>query len=220
MSIVKKRKEQRYFNCIDLVSISLISVVLLLNASCASQLTTHCYNESTKNILYRGVSNPLIIDSNRKIKDIKVSHGVLEKGTKNYHYTFITEQSEHLDIEIYIQNKVEKFRFRVKDIPEPELNYGRTIVNNEIKQEDFITINSIRCHIPEVPLDIPFRIDSFEIIRITKDNTVFREYCELKKSTLIPKAEIGDMYIFKDIIIQYGDSGKFSKKSEVFQIIN
>lgn len=212
--------ELKYFNCIDLASISLISIVLLLNASCASQLTTHCYNESTKNILYRGVSNPLIIDSNRKIKDIRVSHGVLEKGTKNYHYTFITEHGEHLDIEIYTKNKVEKFGFRVKDIPEPELNYGRPIVNNEIKQGDFITIKNIRCHIPEVPIDIPFRIDSFEIIRITKDNMVYSEYCELKKSTLIPKAEIGDMYIFKDIIIQYGDSGKLSKKSEVFHITN
>lgn len=193
---------------------------LIILSSCASQTTIHCYNEANKNIVYTGVVAPLNISSNKKIVSITSDKAIIKKGSNDNIYTLITNQTESLFVEVKTKNKIEKFYFRVEEIPEPIINFDRPIHSNEIKIDDFKTLKTIRCFIPEIAIDIRLRIKSFEIIRITKDNLVFRETCKIHESRLIPAAQVGDIYFFNDIIIDIGESYKTIKKNEILKIID
>lgn len=194
-------------------------IILILFCSCSQKTTIHCYNEATKNIIYKGVVNPLNISSNKKIISITSDHGILEKGGTNEKYTIITNQSESLFVEIKTKNKSEKFHFRVKEIPDPILNFNRPVKNNEIKIDDFKTIKNITFYIPEIAIDVSFKIRSLEIIRISKDNLVSKEVCKIIDSKLIPLAEVGDIYIFNNVQIEIGDSENVVIKNEILKII-
>lgn len=194
-------------------------IILILFCSCSHKTTIHCYNESTKNIIYKGVFNPLNISSNKKIISITSNHGIIEKGITNEKYSIITNQSESLLIEVKTKNKSEKFHFRVKEIPEPILNFNRPVQNNEIKINDFKTIKKITFYIPEIAIDVSFKIRSLEIIRISKDNLVSKEVCKIIDSKLITLAEVGDIFIFNNIIIEIGNTEKVIVKNEILKII-
>jgi hypothetical protein len=187
--------------------------------SCSNKTTIHCYNESTKNIIYKGLVNPLNISSNKKIVSITSDYGILEKGSTNEKYNIITNQSEALFVEVKTKNKSEKFHFKVKEIPDPILNFNRPVKNNEIKIDDFKTIKNIFCYFPEISIDVPLKISSLEIIRISKDNLVTRENGKVVDSKLIPIAEVGDIFIFNNIIIEIGDTEKVIIKNEILKII-
>lgn len=193
--------------------------ILIIFCSCSNKTTIYCYNESTKNIIYKGLVNPLNISSNKKIVSITSDYGIVEKGSTNEKYTIITNQSEALFVEVKTKNKSEKFYFRVKEIPEPILNFNRPVENNEIKIDDFKTIKNISCYIPEISIDVPLKISSLEIIRISKDNLVTRENGKVVDSKLIPRAEVGDIFIFNNIIIEIGDTEKVIIKNEILKII-
>lgn len=193
--------------------------ILILFCSCSNKTTIHCYNESTKNIIYEGLINPLNITSNKKIVSITSNYGIVEKGSNNNKYTIITTQSEPLFVEVKTKNKTEKFHFRVKEIPDPILNFNRPIENNEIKVDDFKTIKNITFYIPEIAIDVSIKIRSLEIIRISKDNLVSKEACKIIDSKLIPIAEVGDIFIFNNIIIEIGDTEKVIVKNEILKII-
>ncbi len=194
-------------------------IILILFCSCSNKTTIHCYNETTKNIIYKDIVNPLNISSNKKITSITSDYGILEKGSNNEKYTIITNQSEALFIEVRTKNKTEKFHFRVKEIPEPIINFNRPVENNEIKVDDFKTLKNITFYIPEIAIDVSFKIRSLEIIRISKDNLVSKEACKIIDSKLIPLAEVGDIYIFNNIQIEIGNSGKVVVKNEILKII-
>jgi len=194
-------------------------LILFCFCSCSNKTTIHCYNESTKNIIYRGVINPLNISSNKKIISITSDYGIIEKGSVNEKYNIITNQSEALFVEVETKNKTEKFHFRVKEIPDPILNFNRPVENNEIKIDDFKTIKHITCYIPEIEIDVSLKIISLEIIRISKDNKISKEICKVIDSKLIPKAEVGDIYIFNNIIIEIGNLEKVIVKNEILKII-
>lgn len=193
--------------------------ILILFCSCSHKTTIHCYNETTKNIIYKGIVNPLNISSNKKIISITSNHGIVEKGSINEKYTIITNQSQALFVEVKTKNKTEKFHFRVKEIPDPILNFNRPVENNEIKIDDFKTIKNITFYIPEIAIDVYFKIRSLEIIRISKDNLVSKEACKIIDSKLIPLAEVGDIYIFNNIQIEIGNTGKVVVKNEILKII-
>ena len=194
-------------------------IILILFCSCSHKTTIHCYNEATKNIIYKGVVNPLNISSNKKIISITSDYGIVEKGSTNEKYTIITNQSEALFVEVKTKNKSEKFHFRVKEIPEPILNFNRPVENNEIKIDDFKTIKNISCYFPEISIDVHLKIRSLEIIRISKYNLVSRENSKVIDSKLIPIAEVGDIYIFNNIIIEIGNTEKVIVKNEILKII-
>lgn len=194
-------------------------IILILFCSCSHKTTVHCYNEATKNIIYKGVVNPLNISSNKKIISITSDYGILEKVGTNEKYTIITNQSESLFVEIKTKNKSEKFHFRVTEIPKPIINFNRPVQNNEIKIDDFKTIKNITFYIPEITIDVSFKIRSLEIIRISKDNLVFKEKCQIIDSKLIPLAEVGDIYIFNNVQIEIGDSENVVVKNEILKII-
>lgn len=196
-------------------------LLITLCCSCSIKTTTHCYNEATKNIIYKGLPTPLTISSNKKIIEISTDKETkIERGNTNDKYTLITNQSKEIIVQVKTKNKTEKFHFRVKEIPEALLDFNRPIHNNEIKIDDFITLKSIRCYIPEIDLQISLKIKSMEIIRIDKDHNVYSEKCNVLDSKLIPLAKVGDIYVFNDIIIEYGYSEKTTKKNEVLKIIN
>ena len=194
-------------------------IILILFCSCSHKTTIHCYNEATKNIIYKGVVNPLNISANKKIISITSDYGIVEKGSTNEKYTIITNQSEALFVEVKTKNKSEKFHFRVKEIPEPILNFNRPVENNEIKIDDFKTIKNISCYFHEISVDVHLKIRSLEIIRISKDNVVSRENSKVIDSKLIPIAEVGDIYIFNNIIIEIGNTEKVIVKNEILKII-
>lgn len=194
-------------------------IILILFCSCSNKTTIHCYNESTKNIIYKSLVNPLNISSNKKIVSINSDYGILEKGSANEKYTIITNQSEALFVEVKTKNKSEKFHFRVKEILDPILNFNRPIENNEIKVDDFKTIKNITFYIPEIAIDVSFKIRNLEIIRISKDNLISKEACKIIDSKLIPLAEVGDIYIFNDVQIEIGDSENVVVKNEILKII-
>lgn len=187
--------------------------------SCSNKTTIHCYNESTKNIIYKGLVNPLNISSNKKIVSIISDYGIVEKGSTNEKYNIITNQSEALFVEVKTKNKTEKFYFRVKEIPDPILNFNRPVKNNEIKIDDFKTIKNITFYIPEIAIDVSFKIISLEIIRISKDNLVSKEACKIIDSKLIPIAEVGDIYILNNVQIEIGDTENVVVKNEILKII-
>ncbi len=192
--------------------------ILIIFCSCSNKTTIYCYNESTKNIIYKGLVNPLNILSNKKIVSITSDYGIVEKGSTNEKYNIITNQSEALFVEVKTKNKTEKFHFRVKEIPDPILNFNRPVRNNEIKIDDFKTIKNISCFIPEIAIDVSFKIRSLEIIRITKDNLVSKEACKIIDSKLIPLAEVGDIYIFNNVQIEIGDTENVVVKNEILKI--
>jgi len=194
-------------------------ILIILFYSCSNKTTTHCYNAATNNIIYKGVMNPLIISSNKKIIKVESYNAKIEKGNNKNKYSIITKQSDSIIIVIKTKNKTEKFYFRIKEIPEPTLSFNRPIQNNEIKVDDFKTLKHIACFIPEIEIDVSFRIKNIEIIRISKNNEVYREICNVKDSKLISLAEVGDIYIFDNIVIEYGESEKIDKKSEILKII-
>lgn len=197
-----------------------IILIFFCFCSCSNKTTIHCYNESTKNIIYKGLVNVLNISSNKKIVSLTSDYGIIEKGSVNEKYNIITNQSGVLFVEVKTKNKTEKFHFRVKEIPDPILNFNRPIKNNEIKIDDFRTIKQINCFIPDIAIDVSLIIKSLEIIRISKNNEVFRENCSVKDSKLIPIAEIGDLYIFNNIIIEIGNTGNVVIKNELLKVID
>lgn len=194
-------------------------IILILFCSCSHKTTIHCYNEATKNIIYKGVVNPLNISSNKKIISITSDYGIIEKGGTKEKYTIITNQSESLFVEIKTKKKSEKFHFRVTEIPKPIINFNRPVQNNEIKIDDFKTIKNITFYIPEIAIDVSIKIRSLEIIRISKDNLVSKEECKIIDSKLIPIAEVGDIFIFNNIIIEIGNTEKVIVKNEILKII-
>jgi hypothetical protein len=195
-------------------------ILIILFYSCSNKTTTHCYNVATKNIIYKGLTTPLIISSNKKIIEISTDkEATIEKGNSNDKFTLLTNQSEDLIINVKTKNTTDKFHFRVKEIPEPIINFNRPIKNNEIKVELFKTIKNISFLIPDISIDFAFRIKTIEIIRISKNNEVFREICNVKDSKLISLAEVGDIFIFDNIVIEYGEPEKIAKKSEILKII-
>lgn len=194
-------------------------LIVFCFCSCSNKTTIHCYNESTKNIIYRGVVNPLNISSNKKIVSITSDYGIVEKGSVNEKYNIITTQSEPLFVEVKTKNKTEKFHFRVKDIPDPILNFNRPVQNNEIKIDDFKTIKNITFYIPEISIDVSIKIRSLEIIRISKDNVISKENGKVIESKLISLAEVGDIYIFSNIHVEIGNKENVIVKNEIFKII-
>lgn len=194
-------------------------LILFYFCSCSNKTTIHCYNESTKNIIYKGLVNPLNISSNKKIVSITSDFGIVEKGSTDNKYTITTNQSESLFVEVKTKNKTEKIHFRVKEIPDPILNFNRPILNNEIKIDDFKTIKHITCYIPEIAIDVSLKIISLEIIRISKENVISKEICKVIDSKLIKLAEVGDIYIFNNIQIKIGNSENVFVKNEILKII-
>lgn len=179
----------------------IILLVVLILSSCASKTTVDCYNRQSKKELTKGFPNILIVVSNKKVINVTIDKGSIEK-TENNNYSVIPQDDYISKITVHLRNKSEEFDFKIKKLAPSVLTFGGEV----FEETDSISARRFRVTRPGIIVspdfvcnDFSLDITNMKIIRIDKNNAITSELVTENYSELVRLAEFGDTYIFTDV---------------------
>ena len=186
------------------------------------------FQTNASDVLYIGVNNPFILKG-QNLMNYNVS---IENGTLTLKDTLQTDTFRKFTIRVNDFNptfvKVKDglsevvYQFRNKKVPNPELVlrsnadyiYEGSVSINKIKYASFFTL------VLMFDYDCGFRVINYKLIKI-KNGIISESSFNDNATNYFKNASVGDIYIFKDIVIEFiGNKEQRTLGPTTFFIVN
>lgn len=182
------------------------------------------YIPAKENFIYAGVDNLVTINGLNKLDKPTVS--VIWASLKKIgNEVFIINPMNVDTCIITIQNSLDTqvvFPLKVKSTPEPSLFLNAVVKKEILDQKELKEIDSLFLAIEDFDWEISYKIDSFNLTRVSsKSVTSFTNIGskfnqEVRK--LMNRASMGDMYIFDGVFYNNGNRKSKLSKNLIIRI--
>ncbi len=172
------------------------------------------YRTKSSDIFYIGVENRFILykDPTKKYT-VSVKNGVVvekENSADSTIYVVNVKNNEPTFVNVSVDNKIYAYKFRNKKIPSPEIKIllgSEFSKATDIDVEKFANAKSLVLELTDFDFDVALKIIGMQLTIVRNgqktEHLLTDQAIEQYSKGCIP----GDIYIFKDVVVEYSNTG-------------
>lgn len=172
------------------------------------------YRTKSSDLFYIGVDNRFILykDPSKKYS-VTVKNGSLvekENSPDSTVYLINVKNTEPTFVNVTTNNKIYSYKFRNRKIPSPEIKVllgSEFSKATEIEVEKFANAKSINLELNDFDFDVTLKIVGMQLIIVRNGQKQEHLLTDQNIEQYSKNCTAGDIYIFKDVVVEYINTG-------------